>query len=126
MYKKIKLYLKLGLRHLKFFIRSLCKPQVDLTETKDDFGTCPNCGESWKGKKSGSLSLKKTASNLQTKAGAVPTRKVSICQDCLAIPEQLDVELITTDLNNCGWPKQETALVKPAVDDLKRKQPVIG
>ena len=72
------------------------------------WGDCPNCGDSWSRKASGSIDYK-------------PDYGVMICKECLQRPDRLDVDRICRDLKEYSWADDDVALVRAAVEAYKAK-----
>ena len=91
------------------------------------FGSCPNCGDSWHWKISGSLPyndlkiVNKVISDERIATGMVSAQKsILLCQECLNNPEKLDLENIRRDLDDTeDWEKEEIGLVIESIKKYK-------
>ena len=70
------------------------------------YGTCPNCGNSWRMNSIGGINYD-------------GSRGVMICSDCLNMPGDLDVERIAANLTKSGWAKDEVEKVGEAIRSHK-------
>lgn len=93
---------------------------------------CPNCGDSWFWKSSGSIVVEPTRPlkkgvdyNVEDIIYAEITKEIMICKKCLANPAELDEERIEQDLLSYpegGWTLEKTANVKRAVVRYKKEK----
>lgn len=91
------------------------------------YGNCPNCGDSWLWKTSGSIEIGEIK-DLSSEFGSpsVPFIEIQhgimICEECLMNPAGLDEARIEQDLLNYEWSPEKAAQTKEAVVRYKEKK----
>ncbi len=89
------------------------------------FGCCPNCSDSYFWKPTGSFIYegKPTGLTKQEDGKMVLNigiqRGVLLCTECINEPTRLDAERIASNLEKCGWEKDDTNKVLSAVDKVQ-------
>jgi hypothetical protein len=91
------------------------------------YGTCPNCGDSWRWKESSFICYGQLEEGKDyTIKGNIPgaffggiSSAVMICKECLLHPKSLNPDKIEKDLINSSWELRQAALAKIAVAHYK-------
>ncbi len=94
-------------RFIKYFIYRFVKNCIGFF---DGYGSCPNCGDRWNWKTSGSITFEGDCSS---------SSGVMVCNECLSEPPKLVVDRIVKDLKHSMWPQNEIESVKMAINTLK-------
>jgi len=79
----------------------------NLLGTVRGFGCCPNCGDCWSWKASGSI-IYETFDQYNASG-------VMICNECLENPDKLDVDRIAAKLTTYGWGSDDVLRVRTAI-----------
>lgn len=92
------------------------------------FGCCPNCGNSYSWKPTGSLPYEgEPAGFSQSEGGRVVInvgfqRGVLLCIECLEKPTGLDANRIATNLKEYGWERGNIVKVQSAIVKVQASQ----
>jgi len=78
-----------------------------------DYGTCPNCGDSWLWKPSSAITFRRSG------CGCI-IREVMICSKCISNPLGLVLPKIRQSLIESQWPPDDIRMVEMAVVDYQR------
>lgn len=100
------------------FIALLTKAVRNYRGTRQGYGCCPNCGDSWSWKK---------VSGIIFHTESLPpfscvSFEVMICQECVKNPVVLDETRIIKDLKMNGWKPEKLSLVHKAVGAYKTRR----
>ena len=92
------------------------------------FSYCPNCGDSYSWKPTGSLPFEGEPMGLSQKEDGTIVlnmgfqHSVLICTECLDKPSGLNADRIAADLKKCGWEQGDIDKVQSSIAELQAHQ----
>lgn len=80
-----------------------------------DYGSCPNCDDSWRWKKSENFVFETGEDGTQ--------RSIAICTECLANPSGLNADRMAANVNRhrWKWKRSKIRMIKAAISEYQKQ-----
>lgn len=90
------------------------------------YGNCPNCGDSWVWKDTGSIPYEGKEPSVKVEDGELIftigyVKSICICTECLARLDLLDTKKILSDLKKSGWKNEDLEKAEVSIKYFKEQ-----